>query len=124
MSERRTQVMPEDATPAMIKAALDIDWSHEDEMATAHNVWHAMYHAYLRERDIMAPKPERERHGWQPIEVAPRHHKPIWGCDFVRGYDAKILHNGSEWECVSHDNFPMGIGFYPTHWMPLPEAAQ
>ena len=58
--------------------------------------------------------------GWRTIETAPRHHKPFWGCDAVRGYDAKVIHNGSEWECVSHDNFPMGIGFYPTHWMPLP----
>lgn len=57
---------------------------------------------------------------WQPIETAPRNYKPIWGCDSERGFEAKVCHNGTEWECISHDNFPMGIGFYPTHWMPLP----
>lgn len=35
----------EDATPAMVKAALEVDWSNEDEEATVHNVWHAMLKA-------------------------------------------------------------------------------
>lgn len=34
--------MPEDATPAMVKAALAVDWNNEDEEGTAHNIWHAM----------------------------------------------------------------------------------
>lgn len=58
---------------------------------------------------------------WRDIATAPKHSKPIWGCDVLHGFDAKILHNGREWECVSFDNFPMGVGFYPTHWQPLPD---
>lgn len=34
--------MPHDASPAMVKAALAVDWSNEDEEASVHNIWHAM----------------------------------------------------------------------------------
>lgn len=58
---------------------------------------------------------------WQPIETAPRHYKPILACNPEKGHEAIVVHNGAEWELLSHDGFPMGIGFYPTHWMPLPK---
>lgn len=58
---------------------------------------------------------------WKLIETAPKHFKPILGCDPSKGYEAIVVHNGREWECLSFDSYPMGIGFYPTHWMPLPE---
>lgn len=44
-AEKRASV-PLDATPAMVKAALAVDWSNENEEATVHNVWHAMVAAY------------------------------------------------------------------------------
>lgn len=37
------KAVPEDATDEMVAAALKCDWSDEDERATVHNVWHAMY---------------------------------------------------------------------------------
>jgi hypothetical protein len=37
--------LPADATPGMVKAALSVDWSNENEEATVHNVWHAMISA-------------------------------------------------------------------------------
>lgn len=36
------KLVPADATNPMVKAALDIDWTNEDEAGTVHNVWHAM----------------------------------------------------------------------------------
>lgn len=61
---------------------------------------------------------------WQPIETAPKHYKPILACNPDKGYEAIVVHNGAEWELLSHDGFPMGIGFYPTHWMPLPKPPE
>ncbi|MDW5314984.1 hypothetical protein [Rhizobium sp. PL01] len=46
---RKLNLMPEDPTPAMIKAALRIDWNHESELATLHEIWHAMYCAHLQD---------------------------------------------------------------------------
>lgn len=34
--------LPIDATAKMVKSALAVDWSNEDEEAVVHNVWHAM----------------------------------------------------------------------------------
>lgn len=45
--------LPADATPAMVAAALQVDWSNEDEEATVHNVWHAMLAAAAA-----SPQPE------------------------------------------------------------------
>jgi hypothetical protein len=58
---------------------------------------------------------------WQPISSAPKHYKPILACDPAKGYEAIVVHNGAEWELLSHDGFSMGVGFYLTHWMPLPK---
>ncbi|TIM07563.1 hypothetical protein [Mesorhizobium sp.] len=40
-------LVPLDATEAMIQEALKVDWSNEDEVGTAHNVWHGMLAAAL-----------------------------------------------------------------------------
>jgi len=34
------RLVPTEATPEMVAAALKVDWSNEDEEGTAHNVWH------------------------------------------------------------------------------------
>lgn len=60
-----------------------------------------------------------DANGWQDIASAPRHYKPIHACNIEKGYEGIVAHNGSEWVLISHDGFPMGIGFYPTHWRPL-----
>lgn len=57
---------------------------------------------------------------WQDISTAPKNFKPILACNPARGHEAIVVHNGLEWELLSYDGFPMGAGFYPTHWVPLP----
>jgi hypothetical protein len=61
---------------------------------------------------------------WRPIETAPKHYKPILACNPDKGHEAIVVHNGAEWELLSHDGFPMGVGFYPTHWSPLPKPPE
>ena len=39
---KRWQLVPEDATNEMVRAAIKVDWSSEDEEGAAHNIWHAM----------------------------------------------------------------------------------
>lgn len=57
---------------------------------------------------------------WQPMESAPKD-TVIWACDPSRGYESKVISHGPEWMCIDWRGFAMNIGFYPTHWMPLPE---
>ncbi len=52
-------VWPYDATPEMVAAALKVDWSNEDEEATAHNVWHAM-RAAMPTSAALVPDPTAE----------------------------------------------------------------
>ena len=67
------------------------------------------------------PDAKADKNGWRSdMENAPRHYKPILACDIENGHEGIVVHNGSEWECLSFNSFPMGVGFYPTHWMPLP----
>lgn len=61
----------------------------------------------------------QEKLRWQPIDTAPKN-EVIWACDAVRGYDGKVMYAGGEWMCINFNQFGMDIGFYPTHWMPLP----
>jgi len=61
------------------------------------------------------------RSGWRPIEEAPRDGTAIFGCNYEMGHRGMVSFNGHEWEMVNGlTNMPMGIGFYPTHWQPLP----
>ena len=57
---------------------------------------------------------------WQPIETAPID-RPILATSAIYGQWAIVEANEfAEWECLSFELSPMGVGFYPTHWMPLP----
>ncbi|WP_287062654.1 Lar family restriction alleviation protein [Mesorhizobium sp.] len=46
-NRRAMQLVPVDASEAMIQEALKVDWSNEDEVGTVQNVWHAMLAAAL-----------------------------------------------------------------------------
>lgn len=62
--------------------------------------------------------------GWQPIETAPRDGEVILACNSGKAQRGMVFFNSlGEWELINGlTNYPMGIGFYPTHWMPLPTA--
>jgi hypothetical protein len=53
----------------------------------------------------------------QTIETAPKD-RAVWAWEEAHGYEAKVIWNGHEWECVDFRGNPLGIGFYPTHWAP------
>jgi hypothetical protein len=61
---------------------------------------------------------------WQPIDTAPRDGTTIFAADWKEGQRGMVHFNAQgEWEMVDGlHNQPMGIGFYPTHWMPLPKS--
>lgn len=60
--------------------------------------------------------------GWREIETAPRDGTVILGADFERGYRGLVLYQPPEWHMVNLScDKTIGMGFYPTHWMPLPE---
>lgn len=46
------RLAPEDATEEMISAALKVDWSNEDELGAAHNIWHAMLAAPPKKQEV------------------------------------------------------------------------
>lgn len=114
--------MPEGKSDDLIEAAIRVvDAAREDLLLAKASENKALLRQVAISVVHGALLAERQRDRWMPIEAAPKNYKPIWGCDLKRGYEAKVLHNGTEWECVSHDGFPMGVGFYPTHWQPLPD---
>ena len=58
---------------------------------------------------------------WRPIESAPPPRVLIVGADHNRGYWAiGCINAHGEFEETDKDGSPRGVGFYPTHWMPLP----
>lgn len=63
---------------------------------------------------------------WQPIETAPKDGTTIFGANVKLGQRGLVhMNNQGEWELVNGlTNYPMGIGFYPTHWMPEPKPPQ
>jgi hypothetical protein len=64
-------------------------------------------------RDVWPP--------WQPISDAPRDGTTVFATNWKMGQRGMVSFNGHEWEMVDGlTNLPMDIGFYPTHWMPLP----
>src|SRR5262245_3063423 len=66
------------------------------------------------------PKERTTMNEWQPIETAPRNGKTIFAEHWQTGQRGMVHFNSQgEWELVSMNNTPMGIGFYPTHWVPL-----
>ena len=59
---------------------------------------------------------------WKTIETAPIDGAQFFGQNWRTGQRG-ILYRNKQWEWELIDgmtNTPMGIGFYPTHWMPLP----
>ena len=67
-----------------------------------------------------------ENYRWQSIETAPKD-RVIFGYDIESKNQGCVQYNkewelvGAEWELVGADGSGLGIGFFPTHWMPLPE---
>lgn len=59
--------------------------------------------------------------GWRPIESAPKRTLMV-AADHVREYLAIGCINAyGEFEEADKTGSPRGTGFYPTHWMPLPQ---
>lgn len=59
---------------------------------------------------------------WRGIETAPKDGMTIFGCHDKLGQRGMVSFNGHEWEMVDGiTNTRMGIGFFPTHWMHLPD---
>lgn len=62
----------------------------------------------------------RPRGGWRPFSTAPAR-TMIVAADHGREYWAiGCINAAGEFEQVDRIGSPLGIGFYPTHWMPLP----
>jgi hypothetical protein len=59
---------------------------------------------------------------WGPIETAPKDGTRFLGCDASRRYLALGYFDAlGEFDEVDRSGSATGIGFYPTHWQPLPE---
>jgi hypothetical protein len=66
--------------------------------------------------------PDRGSTGWRPIDSAPRDGRRFVGLDAEHRYLAVGYYDArGEFEQVDRTLEPMSIGFYPTHWMPLPD---
>lgn len=63
---------------------------------------------------------------WKLIETAPRDGTTVFAQNWQTAQRGMVHFNGQgEWEMVDGlTNMPMGIGFYPTHWMPLPKQPE
>jgi len=62
---------------------------------------------------------------WQPIESAPRDGTRILSCrtdfeDRLLIYAIVAYENG-EWHLQALMGGSLGVGYYPTHWQPLPQ---
>lgn len=58
---------------------------------------------------------------WQPIETAPRDGTIILASNYVFDFVSLGFFNSQrEFEAVDYRRQVMGVGFYPTHWQPLP----
>ena len=60
---------------------------------------------------------------WRDIATAPRDGTTIFGANTKLAQRGFVHFNANgEWELVDGlTNYPMGKGFYPTHWMPEPK---
>ena len=62
---------------------------------------------------------------WYPIESAPKTGRVILAYAELYNYLGLVrMRRDGEWEAVDPLNKGMGFGFYPTHWMPLPDPPQ
>lgn len=62
--------------------------------------------------------------GWRTMESAPRDGTRILATDPFHNYVAVMVSDGPEWAICNHRGSPIGIGFYPGYWLPLPAAPQ
>lgn len=58
---------------------------------------------------------------WLPIEIHNGGDAPVLVCDNKRGYVSVGRFIKPEWECTDYRGTLMGLGFYPTHYIPLQE---
>jgi hypothetical protein len=58
---------------------------------------------------------------WRGIADAPRDGTRVLAIDPARGYCAVVVREGPEWAICNEHGTSLGIGFYPTAWMPLPD---
>jgi len=90
-----------------------IDWSKD----TAENV--------LAVQNLLRPAyVALKNKGWQPIATAPLDGTDVLAIDVVRGYSGLVKFIDNEWESLNITGDAMGIGFYPSHWMPLPKPPE
>lgn len=63
---------------------------------------------------------------WQLIETAPKDGTTIFGKNVKMGQRGLVHFNAQgEWEIVDGlTNYPAGVGFYPTHWIPEPTGPE
>lgn len=61
------------------------------------------------------------RHGceWRPITEAPRNGVTIVATDFRAKMSVGFYNRQGEFECIDWQGAPMGVGFYPTHFVRL-----
>lgn len=72
--------------------------------------------------DATATEAPHSAGGWRPIESAPSRVLMV-GADHAQGYRAIGMVNANgEFEEADRHGKPNGVGFYPTHWMPLPDT--
>lgn len=57
---------------------------------------------------------------WQSIETAPKD-QLIFGLDIKNHYSGKLIFIDNEWECIDWKGYRMQVGFYPTHYILLPQ---
>jgi hypothetical protein len=58
---------------------------------------------------------------WRLIKTAPQDGMVILAANNRKQMGIVFLNVQGEWELVNIDRHPTGTGFYPTHWMHLPE---
>lgn len=60
---------------------------------------------------------------WRLIKTAPKDGTTIFAANWRLGQRGLVhMNSQGEWEMVNGlTNYPMGVGFNPTHWMPEPE---
>jgi hypothetical protein len=63
---------------------------------------------------------------WQSIDTAPRDgNTAILAISVPHQQAGLVVYNKQgEWEALSVGGTPLGVGFYPTHWLPIPRPPE
>lgn len=64
---------------------------------------------------------------WEKIETAPKDGSPIlaWQAETIYKFGFGICgYFNNEWELLNPNGTGLSIGFYPTHWVPLPHCPE